>query len=325
MAFNRSEAKSSPPEILSAKSLPHTHTIIVLHGRGDTAKNFSPMFMLSSHSTDIPLRQLCPHTKWIFPCAPRRSVVNTKLTMNQWFNISSLVDPSRQEESQLDGLKESALMIRELIEEEMKTIPAENIILMGLSQGCATILFTLLTLELPLVEGQRLPPRLGAVVGMSGWLPLQKRMDGLMAAVRADEEKVKANGGQVAEEEVSVLKTLNATCALTSLPQLKSCKAMKKTPVWLGHGTADEKVDAKLGEGAVATLQSLGFRVKWVPYEGFGHWYKEPEEIDDIFNFLREKVAGFEMDKTGGLEPGEKKPGYAKHWLADLEESHGQA
>jgi hypothetical protein len=30
--------------------------------------------------------------------------------------------------------------------------------------------------------------------------------------------------------------------------------------------------------------------VTWKIYESFGHWYKVPDEIDDILNFLREKT-----------------------------------
>lgn len=36
------------------------------------------------------------------------------------------------------------------------------------------------------------------------------------------------------------------------------------------------------GEAARDVLERLGFEVDWTPYVDFGHWYKEPEEIDDI-------------------------------------------
>lgn len=66
-----------------------------------------------------------------------------------------------------------------------------------------------------------------------------------------------------------------------------------KTPVFLGHGMADPKVSVDLGRRMTSVL-SGGFRidVTWKVYEEFGHWYKVPDEIDDVVQFLKEK-AGF--------------------------------
>jgi predicted esterase len=63
-----------------------------------------------------------------------------------------------------------------------------------------------------------------------------------------------------------------------------------RTPVFLGHGSADPKVPVHLGE-QMANLLSLKLRmdVTWKPYTGFGHWYKVPDE-DDIIVFLQAKI-----------------------------------
>lgn len=42
----------------------------------------------------------------------------------------------------------------------------------------------------------------------------------------------------------------------------------------------------------MASILSDGFGmdVTWRAYEGFGHWYKVPDEIDDVVRFLKESV-----------------------------------
>lgn len=86
----------------------------------------------------------------------------------QWFEITSLKDPNLGQDEQIHGLKEHVKHIREQIEAEISAgIPEERIALIGLSQGCAQSLFTLLTMSLESAGSSRL----GAVIGMSGWLP----------------------------------------------------------------------------------------------------------------------------------------------------------
>jgi uncharacterized protein YggL (DUF469 family) len=60
--------------------------------------------------------------------------------------------------------------------------------------------------------------------------------------------------------------------------------------VFLGHGDADEKKPYALGHAAAETLQALGFDVTWRLYQNLGHWYKVPDEIDDIVNFIQNSV-----------------------------------
>ncbi len=69
--------------------------------------------------------------------------------LTQWFDIASLDDPSHRSDTQLQGLEESAREILDLISQESREIPPKNIILGGLSQGCATALICLLALDFP--------------------------------------------------------------------------------------------------------------------------------------------------------------------------------
>ena len=44
-------------------------------------------------------------------------------------------------------------------------------------------------------------------------------------------------------------------------------------PVFLSHGTKDEKLRLACGEAAGCTMTRLGFDVEWKTYEGLGHCY----------------------------------------------------
>lgn len=60
--------------------------------------------------------------------------------------------------------------------------------------------------------------------------------------------------------------------------------------VWLGHGRDDAYVDVEEGRRASGVFERAGAVVTVREYEGAdeeGHWLKEPEEVDDIVEFLR--------------------------------------
>ena len=123
--------------------------LITYSGRGDYPRQFGEFFRLSPTSYrddrghELDLYQLLPYTKFIFPSAspiPARCL-NFKDSFNQWFDIDSLRDTTRGEESQILGLRDSAIYLKGIVEEEIANgVPAERIILAGLSQGCATAL-----------------------------------------------------------------------------------------------------------------------------------------------------------------------------------------
>ncbi|KIW70475.1 hypothetical protein PV04_02742 [Phialophora macrospora] len=56
------------------------------------------------------------------------------------------------------------------------------------------------------------------------------------------------------------------------------------------HGAEDPKIKCSLGKEAADTLQMLGMDVTWRCYPELGHWYKIPEEIDDIAEYLTGKL-----------------------------------
>src|SRR3569833_3364476 len=94
--------------------------------------------------------------------------------MLQWFDGWHLTEPTKREELQIVGLQETIPFIHELIRAEAAIVGgAGNVVLGGLSQGCAAGLLSVM-----LWEGGPL----GAFVGMCGWLPYRHHMQDLGAA-----------------------------------------------------------------------------------------------------------------------------------------------
>ena len=235
--------------------------------------------------------------------------IMSSCVINQWFDIMSLADPAMQEDLQIEGLRESSAFVHALAEKEMESIPCGNIILGGLSQGCATGLHALLTFEPKGSEGGEKKSSLGAFVGMSGWMPCRPTIDEIVKKPVAYGIDNANEGAPFARDQgadetgrSAELQALNFLRDSMSLPPLATASpACFQTPVFLGHGSADDTVAVQLGDEASATLRALGLDVTWKTYKDFGHWYKDPEEIDDIVDFLREKVGSLES-KSGERE-----------------------
>ncbi|KAI0483499.1 acyl-protein thioesterase [Xylaria cf. heliscus] len=274
----------------------HTHTIILLHGLSSNGEKFGKEFLETGRTTNgMTLPELFPGTRFVFPTAKRRrSSAFGRKRLTQWFDIARLPDPSYRKETQLQGLAESALEIRGLLQQEMTRVSPANIILGGISQGCAMSLSVLLSLESPLA----------GYIGLCGYLPFQQDIED---AVRGwGEAQNSANdddnpfavsddeGAQPADPTVRAVTFERELLGLDPLPNATTRQTTLSTPIFLGHGDVDEKKPHVLGEAAAHTMRAAGYDVDWRLYVGLGHWYKIPEEIDDIVNFIREKV-GWEM------------------------------
>lgn len=129
-------------------------TIIVLHGLGADGHDFVPI------CGELDLAAIGP-VRYVFPHAPQRPVtINNGYVMRAWYDIR-VVDLVREEDEA--GLRESCAQIAALIDaERARGVPANRIVLMGFSQGCAMTLMTAL----------RYPERLAGAAGLSGYLPL---------------------------------------------------------------------------------------------------------------------------------------------------------
>jgi len=208
------------------------------------------------------------------------------IPLEQWFDIMSLSEPWRQQEKQIAGLAENVRQINTIIEQEARTVGRDNVVIGGLSQGCATSLVALMSLIQPV----------GGYIGIAGWLPLVK--DVKTAAYQA------TDGNE--QDLTPQLRAAHCIQTALDLPlsPVHGAIGFAGTPCMLGHGTADPKVVVQHGEEARDVLTNLGANVTWKPYADFGHWWKEPDTIDDIAAFFVEWVGmtidAPDMEAQGG-------------------------
>ncbi|KAK3328024.1 phospholipase/carboxylesterase family protein-like protein [Cercophora scortea] len=304
------------PLIIPPLSTTHKQTIILLHGRGSTAQKFGPVILatpLSQHINITPptsstttqttnqtqtqtLPNHLPNTKFIFPSAPRsRATIYKRSLIPQWFDSwhADGPDPDAHEWMMVDGLQQTVRYIHSLLRDEVSRVGAGNVVLGGISQGCAAGLVALL-----LWEGERL----GAFLGMCGRLPFRKGLDEVVDRwgserwedsfdpfEHGDDEVGKGNGRNVRPTDVA------AACVQFLREQLEleqegvspaSRPRAFGTPVFTGHGDEDENVPIHLGAEAAGCLKAMGIDTSWNEYHGLGHWYSGPM-LADMVTFLR--------------------------------------
>lgn len=280
-----------PEPLIIPPSARHTHTCVLLHGRGSNGEEFGVGFITSRTSSGKMLPQHFPGMKFIFPTAKKgRATAYNRAVINQWFDNHSLEEPSEHQELQVEGLRESGAFVRQIILHEANAVTLENVIVGGLSQGCAMALHVLLSFESDVVENGAL----GGFVGMSGWLPFQNSLEEIVNASyehhNIDDPFERDHTDSIHDNQSVGVRVMDFVRDNMDLPPMTTdLPACLQTPVFLGHGEADEKVSAKLGLQAASTLERMGMDVTWRGYEKFGHWYKVPEEIDDVVDFLRFK------------------------------------
>ncbi|KAJ7125348.1 Alpha/Beta hydrolase protein [Mycena epipterygia] len=287
MSKNKMKQLIWPDPLVVPPTGTHTHSIILLHGRGSNAERFGLELLRARNSdSNKTLAEHFPGMKFIFPTAKkRRAVVFKRTPINQWFDIYSLEDPSERQHLQYDGLRETSLFVHGLIHHEAELVGVSRVVIGGLSQGCAAALHVLLNFQ---PSESAASSSLMGFVGMSGWLPFAKILEGDEDFLSTKDDDTSAH-----EADMVQLQLCAATAArdIVSLPPtaLNESPAFVHTPVFLGHGTHDPKVSVKLGEQARDVLQTLGCDVEWREYDE-GHWYKVPEEIDDLVKWLKKRA-----------------------------------
>lgn len=255
----------------------HTHTLILLHGRGSTGHEFAEDLLESPLSSGQTLQTRLPTWRLVFPSSKELYSSTFQEDFPQWFDIASLTDPASRPELQIPGLSESVEYIRSLVASEVELLgenSEQKLFLGGISMGFATGMWAFLTF------GQRL----GGFVGASGWLPFAREIEGSLG----QRKEGNISNAEIPGEEVGPA-FVRDMMAATECGLRGGVSTLQHTPVFLGHGTDDELVDCSLGVQARDVLRNIGFRVDWREYCGAeqeGHWLKEPEEVDDIVRFL---------------------------------------
>ena len=154
MASSATYRPAQPP-IVRRPAGPHTHTLILLHGLGDTGNGWADL--------ELPAGEL-RGLKLVFPTASERPVtLNGGMSMTAWSDIRSLSALEAEEDAA--GFAASASYVHSLIAAEVAAgIPHSRIFLAGFSQGGAVALHV----------GLRTAQPLAGVLGLSTWLPLEK-------------------------------------------------------------------------------------------------------------------------------------------------------
>ncbi|KAH7305779.1 Alpha/Beta hydrolase protein [Stachybotrys elegans] len=252
----------------------HTHTAILLHGRGSDGAEFADELFSTRISDGSTFPQKLPGWKWVFPSSQRLWSTTFQEEIPAWFEAHSLTDIAVRQDLQISGLRGSAEHVGNIVDQEIASLKGgkDNVIIIGISQGAATGLWTLLS-------SSSLSAKVGAFIGASSWLPF------------ADD--LKYNFSQISRTgEVDSSSATNGVALIQVVSPVRS-SSLNATPVFLGHGIDDAYVDVELGRQARDALTSIGLEVEWKEYEGAeqeGHWFKEPEEIDDIFQFIQRVI-----------------------------------
>ncbi|BFZ16942.1 hypothetical protein BsWGS_19981 [Bradybaena similaris] len=142
----------APPVIVQPRAAA-TASLIFLHGLGDSGHGWADSFRALSLKH---IRCICPH-------APQKPVtLNGGMVMPSWFDIQGLQPSSPEDEA---GIKEASNELQQLINKEVSEgIPAEKIVIGGFSQGGSLALYTAFASNI----------KVGGVLGLSTWLPLNK-------------------------------------------------------------------------------------------------------------------------------------------------------
>ncbi|KAI0023317.1 phospholipase/carboxylesterase family protein [Xylariomycetidae sp. FL0641] len=229
----------------------HTHTVIFLHGRGSCNRDFCEDLWDTHDSTGRPLQHVFPAVRWVFPQAEEA---------NQWFEIRDAADPDAHREHQADDLRNVVPKLVRLVRSEADRVGGlRNVVLAGISQGCAAAVHALLNFPKPASGDQdqdQVQDRLCAFLGISGWMAL-------------------------AAESAQQSRNLLGLEGVTTDDDL-----LRNTPVFLSHSADDNIVPVEQGRRLRDVLQRYGMKVTWKEYERGAHWIS-PEGVDNIVNFLK--------------------------------------
>lgn len=176
--------------------------------------------------------------------------------------------------------------VMELVRAESVRVPRGNIILGGISQGYATAVHVLLAMDV----------RLAGFVGLSGWMPFARQIQDA-ARDQCGDGRQSASASAAATRFVRANLNLSmgredSSGRLTAdqeqeQEQKQGCDGWEGTRMFLAHELYDEIVSCDLGEEAKVILAAAGANaVFWHTYDSGKHWLKEPEEIEDLVEFI---------------------------------------
>ncbi|KAK1772407.1 alpha/beta-hydrolase [Phialemonium atrogriseum] len=260
------------PFITIAPSAPHTHTVVFLHGRGDSAHNFAASLAHLHDSRHRTLVDAFPSFRWVFPQAPTRQCASSPDKWPQWFDVWNIRDFAEREELQVAGLKEVVPAIRCILANEAALLGGrwDRVVLAGISMGAATSVHTLFNLDVLAAGGGRL----AAFLGFSCRCPFAGR-------TLAEMRNVLGLEGVPGHDDV-----------------------LRNTPMLLEHCIDDPLVLVQSGRGLREILRGFGAHITWKEYPNGGHWLNSPTGTDDAVEFLNRHVLGTgRVEETSSIQP----------------------
>jgi predicted esterase len=259
----------------------HTHTAILLHGRGSNGEEFAQeLFDETKLSDGTSLAEKLPSWRWVFPSSRELWSTAFEEDMSSWFEAHSLTDTTARQDLQIPGIIESTRYLKTILEKEIETLDGvtEKVVLGGISQGAAVGMWTFLCRD-------HLERPLGAFFGASTWLPFASKIEHHLLPSHSFDNHPHDSSTKQSQVDAFVDDMLADT--KSSLAQ--NGEAFLSTPIFLGHGIDDAYIDVDLGREARDVFSQIGFSVEWKEYTGAeleGHWIKSPEEVEDLLNFL---------------------------------------
>lgn len=257
----------------------HTHTIILLHGRGSFGPELAEELFSSSTTNNQNLPTALPYIRWVFPTSRNRWDTKFEEEMSEWFDAYSLTDIEERQELQVEGLRESVKHVLEVIEREIEFVgDAGKVFLGGMSMGMAVVMWVVVY-HLASATATGKDKALGGVLGFSGWLPFARQVEEFLSTAGAD---------------AAGFRRLISSALGETVPGIEDQESISPAslPVCLLHGTDDAFVSVELGRQAAAVLQNMDVPVEWNEHTGAeneGHWIKEPEGFDEIVRFLQSR------------------------------------
>ena len=264
-----------PVHIVEPKSA-HAHTAVMLHGRGSTGQEFAEEFLESTLSDGLSLSEKLPGCRWVFPSSQELWSTMFQEDMPAWFEAHSLTDIAARQDLQVRGSRDSVEHVTVIVSEEIRRLDGDprKLLLGGISQGGAVALWTLLC-------QQDSAMRPGAVVVASTWLPFATNIEKLFAGQSGPDESQETQFDGFVEQMIAI-KMFPGTTGVVQVSH-------RLPPVFNGHSVDDAYVDVELGRQAARILAQAGSPSEWKEYSGAeeeGHWFKIPDEMDDIHGFL---------------------------------------
>ena len=273
------------PLVINSQS-EHTQTIILLHDRAGSNRHFALELLEATDSANNTMQQALPGLKFVFPTALKRpSGALNGYPIASWFDCLLPIDPHEHSKRQVEGLKGASLVIHRLLDTEVPVVGIGNVFLGGQGQGCAMALYALLTYK------SSVGGTLGGVIGLSGWLPMQKTLNDFALELKRANDTPPNNG----EEEQKMISV--EVHRARAIEYARLLIALPRSPVlitkdnylsfFLAHGQADDEVSISHAREAAITLAQMAMNVNLKVYEGLGHAWRNGDEIDDIVRFIK--------------------------------------